>query len=277
MTVVSALLGAALAALIGIILVQRPTTEVPAEIQDVEEKAGHVEDQVTSEEEVSDLPEVHIDAEEAKEALAGWEQLSDQRSDLSFSYPSAWGEPSVEFNQVDPELFYPVVDTLSANFPTSDQVILRAVELTERADYDGTDHESDMERLHDFFRTGSVYGTQPLWLPPSNSVIIYWSTPQFIQSVDGSIRGAFYYAHMGQNDAQQNEDIKKLNHFVMVLTDGNGSVLQYHMALDLEEGDYETIGKCLSISGSAECKVSTDLSEALESTYKFIPDGIEIN
>jgi hypothetical protein len=67
---------------------------------------------------------------------------------------------------------------------------------------------------------------EAIYLPPTNAGVIAGTQPTYIENFDGSWRGFYYYASVGQNDVEFESDTKTANHILAVLTDGDGVIVQ---------------------------------------------------
>lgn len=225
-----------------------------------------------------------------------WKVYHDKTYDVSFSYPPAWGAIAVDKHVASEDSLpiWPVDQTeVSFGFNTDPQAIQRefkSVELTALSAYSAADKKfnggsqliKDADALLEVYHSRSAASLDhPLWMPSSNAAIIAATTPQYIENADGSFRGIYYYAFIGQNDPTTGS-AKKMTAIRAVLTDGINVVQVSYDKLPNDyikgEGTYTTYaGGCFTgirNVGPYTCLVSDKFTSSFEDTISLIVDSI---
>lgn len=158
---------------------------------------------------------------------ANWKTYNDAKYGLSFKYPDNWSDPKLSsYDQPDPLYFVPIAnDNLDFNpVHAGAKYYIQLIEISHLDDYKNT--EGNLEsynKLLNVYNTKNASGADKLWMPHSNAAIIAAGPPVYIENNDGSYRGIYYFATIGQA-LTTNIDM------VAILTNAK-NVFQLHIAM----------------------------------------------
>lgn len=211
---------------------------------------------------------------------------SDPKVDLAFVYPTNWGDAKPENCLSAEQSLTCSFDARYIGFDVDPESDFHDIKITDLDVYDD-DEDKVLERdmLLDVYKTKSADGVDvPLWLPPSNAVIIAAMDPTYIESADGSWRGVYYYASVGQNDPNFDSNTKTANHISLIMTDGESKIIQLEILRDsttsattypLKQQDCMSTG--IDDDGepsSFDCRVPSDLIATFEDEVATFAESV---
>jgi len=206
---------------------------------------------------------------------------ADQDYSLSFDYPSRLGLPQA--TSIQPESEGPWWDFKQNSIVFGDYSVvvsattLDSIRMSENA---SGELKKDVDSLVTVFKNRKSNLTTPLWLPPSNASIQYHTTPQYIENSDGSFRGVYYYAFIGQELPEEVNGSVKMGDIVAVVSDGTGRIFQVHARLYPDYGsadsyEYENVSCMDNESKTAKCVVNKQVTADFSSTYKKMIESLK--
>jgi hypothetical protein len=208
-------------------------------------------DKTSLQKQIDDLKEVTVTADTADAAIvdttsapvvdvtADWKNFTDNTHSLSFKYPATWGmKSSQDAKKNEEEMVY--VDqsiTVLSNGKTEENsnIGLTYTYITNISDYDKNivAHNKDIDELLSVYNNkevGANTAKENIWLPSSNAAIIATSSPEYIESKDGTFRGIVYFANIGQGFSTGLD-------CVIVMTNGK-KIFQLHSSGGSVKSDY---------------------------------------
>jgi len=194
---------------------------------------------------------------------------------VSFRYPDTWEAPKVEINKKEEGMID--LDYKSLIFEDKPDGSWKSVELSNISTYqDNAILKAKVEKLKTIYQTKTVDPKEWFWLPPSNAAIVATSKVQYLENSDSSMRGAYYYAYIGQGEIEPVSTTRKLFNLVIVLTDGKAKIVQIQIRTSytkLASRTYTELNDCNLDTGRTKCMVDKELVDNL-SIYKNIASSI---
>lgn len=159
----------------------------------------------------------------ALDPTAGWKTYSDSTYGLTFKYPADWTAPTYESVKANDS------GMISVNYDyldfkgSSTKYLIKSVEISKTTDYPTT-LQSKVNALLSVYNNKNLATASKLWLPGGNASIIAASAPTYLETSDGTFRGIYYFANIGQ-DYSTNLDC------LVLITDGT-NIIQFHIAMN---------------------------------------------
>lgn len=156
----------------------------------------------------------------------GWKTYTDSTYHASFKYPATWANAVAE-GIVGEENTPTPVSYNSVVFGTSSsgKYGSRVAELSNYTAYANSNIAEDITTLKGVYTSKNAASAAKLWLPPGGASIMAASAPQYIETADGSWRGIYYFANIGQAYTTTLS-------CMIIMTDGSASIVQLDIAME---------------------------------------------
>ena len=202
---------------------------------------------------------------------SSWKSYYDNDYLISFKYPNTWDNPKIEINKKGEGWFN--LDYKDLIFENGQDGTWKSVELSNYSTYtENSDLQAKVEKLKTIYQTKTVNPTEWFWLPPSNAAVVATSKVQYLENNDGTYRGVYYFAYIGQGEVEPTSNTRKMFNLVMVLTDGKEKIIQMQVRTaynNLSARTFEKLDDCNLDTGRTICQVDKELVDNL-SIYKNI-------
>lgn len=205
---------------------------------------------------------------------AGWATYSDSDYSTDFKYPKDWTSLLKPEKVVsDPEGPYFEINSNFINIPdATDAHPIRSITLSNFSAY-GSDYKTQTDSLKAIYTNKSAAGAKNILLPPVNAAMSAYTTPVYIESSDGSYRGVYYFATIGQ-------DMGTALDLVAVLTDGT-NIFTLHVSRGSDKSSdylpmteskfelYKTYVKTITLESSET------LVQEYNNTYQYLIKSLQ--
>jgi hypothetical protein len=205
---------------------------------------------------------------------AGWATYSDSDYSADFKYPKDWTSLMKPEKVVsDPEGPYFEINSNFINIPDATYAHpIRSITLSNFSAYN-SDYKTQTDSLKAIYANKSASGAKNILLPPVNAAMSAYTTPVYIESSDGSYRGIYYFATIGQ-------DMGTALDLIAVLTD-NTNIFTLHISRGSDKSsDYMPVTESkFELYKNYVRSLTLDSTETLvqeyNSTYQYLIKSLQ--
>ncbi|MBU6389538.1 hypothetical protein KGQ71_03410 [Patescibacteria group bacterium] len=202
-------------------------------------------------------------------STADWKTFTDPDYGLSFKYPNSWSAGAIVNETAGTYPF--TFDANAAAFNASDATV--HVLLTSYAALNNDVNKSKLQKLRDIYSAKAVVnGLLPNGVIYDNaSAFLDNSYPAYIQTEDGTWRGAYFYSTQRQNDPDPHAQNVNLDHLFIYISDGKSKVIEFDIHTTASQ--YTPLAACTS--NHPTCSRPDALAAGIDSMYKPLLETIK--